>query len=41
MSAQQQLTTQEGFLQFKTPTYTIRLKDEGGRMEREGMKDGE
>ena len=32
---------QEGFLQCQTPTSTIRLKDEGGRMEREGMKDGE
>ena len=31
---------QEGFLQCQTPTSTIRLKDEGGRMEREGMKDG-
>ena len=29
------------FLQCKTPTSTIRLKDEGRRMEREGMKDGE
>ena len=28
---------QEGFLQCQTPTSTIRLKDEGGRMGREGM----
>ena len=32
---------QEGFLQCQTPTSTIRLKDKGGRIEREGMKDGE
>ena len=32
---------QEGFLQCQTSTSTIRLKDEGGRMEREEIKDGE